>query len=166
MTDEPLPPEDPRQRWRTPAPWREFLNRRYGPIDLDAAAESDGGAVCATYYTREIDGLKQPWARVTFCNPPFDDLEAWVKKLIHEVWIAKRCETCIFVAPTRTDRHWWAIAERYAAHWYDPEGRIDYDPPPAIDPKTGEPIEPSSNREASRVWIFERRRNAKDATCM
>ena len=62
-----------RQDFRTPQ-WlfrgleEHFMCR----FTLDAAA-SEGNALCSRYYTELTDGLRSPWERRTFCNPPFRD---------------------------------------------------------------------------------------------
>src|SRR5215472_16441556 len=63
------------------------LNAEFG-FTLDVAADGKN-ARCAKYYTREDDGLAQPWApQIVWCNPPFfnpddrrdDPLRRWVRK--------------------------------------------------------------------------------------
>jgi phage N-6-adenine-methyltransferase len=57
------------------AVWQE----RFG-FTLDVAA-APHNAKCERYFTREDDGLAQSWAgERVWCNPPYSDLGAWVRK--------------------------------------------------------------------------------------
>ena len=55
-----------------------------GEIDVDPA--SDGKNVSATvHYTKEDDGLAQPWIGRVWLNPPFGNgITLWFEKLAHE----------------------------------------------------------------------------------
>lgn len=46
-----------------------MLNAEFG-FTLDAAADAQNHK-CPRYYTREQDGLKQPWPGAVWCNPPY-----------------------------------------------------------------------------------------------
>lgn len=61
------------------------LNERFG-FTLDVAA-APHNAKCRRYFTRHEDGLEQPWgiSRV-WCNPPYSDCGAWVRKAWSE-WL-------------------------------------------------------------------------------
>src|SRR5262249_51140983 len=63
-------PAGRRTDWVTP--WTVFADTaaRYGPFELDAAAQHHNAKV-ATYYTPEMNGLNLPWINRTFVNPPF-----------------------------------------------------------------------------------------------
>ena len=70
-------------------PWLvEVLRQDYGDFGLDAAA-SHGHAVAERDYTAADDALRQDWAKdcdgkPVFMNPPFNDLERFVKKAYEE----------------------------------------------------------------------------------
>lgn len=56
------------------------IEERFGyPFDLDVAA-SPRNAKAPKFYTREDDGLTQPWRGFVWCNPPYSDCGAWVRK--------------------------------------------------------------------------------------
>lgn len=60
------------------------LEARFGaPFDLDVAA-APHNAKAPEFYTREDDGLTQPWCGFVWCNPPYSDCGAWVRKAWHE----------------------------------------------------------------------------------
>lgn len=56
------------------------LEARFGtPFNLDVAA-APHNAKAPEFYTREDDGLSQPWRGAVWCNPPYSDCGAWVRK--------------------------------------------------------------------------------------
>ena len=70
---------------------------------LDVAANADN-AKCERYFTKEDDGLIQPWAgEVVWCNPPYSELRAWVAKAS-----AETSATVVMLLPAnRTEQPWW-----------------------------------------------------------
>jgi phage N-6-adenine-methyltransferase len=86
--------------------WEEFtpISERFGGFTLDVAAAAHN-AKCDEYYTREDDGLEQPWHGRVWCNPPYSDLGAWVSKAWAEL---PNCETIVMLVPAnRTEQKWW-----------------------------------------------------------
>jgi phage N-6-adenine-methyltransferase len=80
------------------------LNERFGfTVDVAAAAHN---AKCERYYTREQDGLAQPWAgEVAWCNPPYSSIAPWVDKAWHE---AQSARGIVMLLPAnRTEQAWW-----------------------------------------------------------
>jgi len=83
------------------------LEARFGyPFDLDVAA-SPHNAKAPKFYTREDDGLTQPWTGLVWCNPPYSDCGAWVRKAWEE-WRGSD--------PRTPDDHYMQLA-RDAAPW-------------------------------------------------
>ncbi len=81
------------------------LNERFG-FTLDVAAASHN-AKCADYYTREDDGLAQPWRGNVWCNPPYSDCAAWVQKAWGE-WGNRRADLVVMLLPAnRVEQAWW-----------------------------------------------------------
>jgi len=69
--------------WETPPNIFELLNKEF-QFTLDAAA-SDDNHLCANYFTKEVDGLKQDWKdEIVFCNPPYNKKDDWIKKCYEE----------------------------------------------------------------------------------
>jgi phage N-6-adenine-methyltransferase len=54
--------------WSTPQDFFDKLNEKYH-FTLDVAA-SDENHKCEHYYTKEQNGLAQPWEGVIWCNHP------------------------------------------------------------------------------------------------
>jgi phage N-6-adenine-methyltransferase len=84
--------------------WRQ-LDHEFG-FTLDAAASIDN-AKTAAFFDIEANGLAQSWAgHRVWCNPPFSDIESWVRKawLEHEAG----CELIVMLVPAnRTEQPWW-----------------------------------------------------------
>lgn len=59
------------------------LEERFGHFTLDVAA-APHNAKAPMFYTREDDGLEQPWYGRVWCNPPYSDCGSWVEKAWHE----------------------------------------------------------------------------------
>lgn len=87
--------------WATPQAFFDELNKEF-KFTLDPCATPEN-AKCKSYFTKEVDGLKQSWQGETvFCNPPYGrDISKWVKKAHDEVAIGGAI--VVMLLPTRTD---------------------------------------------------------------
>jgi phage N-6-adenine-methyltransferase len=85
------------------------LEERFGPLSLDVAAAKHN-TKAPNYYTRADDGLTQPWHGNVWCNPPYSDCGAWVRKAWWE-WNADRDykpELIAMLLPAnRVEQGWW-----------------------------------------------------------
>jgi len=92
-------------QWATPTEVFAELDREFH-FDLDPCAD-ESNHKCTRFYTKEDDGLKQPWAgsRV-FCNPPYGrSIGQWVKKAYEE---GHRENTLVvLLIPARTDTRYF-----------------------------------------------------------
>jgi phage N-6-adenine-methyltransferase len=80
------------------------LDERFGfTIDVAAAAHN---AKCDRWYSIENDGLTRSWARErVWCNPPYSDIGAWVRKAWDE-W--ETAELIVMLLPAnRPEQAWW-----------------------------------------------------------
>jgi len=86
-----------------------------GGIDLDPCSNSHTtpNVPAATHYTRDDDGLAQPWQGCVFMNPPYGrEIDDWIGKLVDEYTHGKVAEA-IALVPSRTDTQWWQRLRDY-----------------------------------------------------
>jgi phage N-6-adenine-methyltransferase len=91
--------------WPTPQYFFDEYDAELGPFDLDVCASAEN-AKCERFFTREDDGLAQPWTGKVWCNPPCGrTLPAWMAK----AWEASQttAELVVCLVPARTDTGWW-----------------------------------------------------------
>lgn len=63
-------------------------------------------AKCERYFTPEMDGLKQDWDGVVWCNPPYGrGVGAWVEKAHRTA--EESDATVVMLLPARTDTAWF-----------------------------------------------------------
>lgn len=90
--------------------------------DLDVAADEEShwaprwycgtaGEVTAAACEQGLagfDGLNMPWdgPRV-WCNPPYSDIEPWVRKAWNEVLLGECSVVAMLLPATRTEQPWW-----------------------------------------------------------
>lgn len=91
--------------WETPQELYDTLDKEFGfVVDVCATPEN---AKAPTFFTRERDGLKQPWHQYGTCwmNPPYGrEIGKWVKKAHDESLLGA---TVVCLLPARTDTAWW-----------------------------------------------------------
>lgn len=92
----------------------EFFARmveEFGPFTIDVAA-APHNAKCERFYTIDDDGLAQPWSgESVWCNPPYSDIGAWVRKAWGE-WLnpgdSEPPRGIVMLLPAnRTEQRWW-----------------------------------------------------------
>lgn len=95
---------------RTPADFFQSVVNRFGPFTLDAAASRENSK-CPIYYDLEDDGLTQPWHGYSvWCNPPFSDCGAWVRKAWdewHRPALERPARIVMLLPANRTEQKWW-----------------------------------------------------------
>ena len=86
--------------WATPQGFFDELNKEFGfTIDVCAIPEN---AKCKRFFSPDVDGLKQEWIGVCWCNPPYGkEIGKWVKKAHDSI-----CTT-VALLPARTDTRWF-----------------------------------------------------------
>jgi phage N-6-adenine-methyltransferase len=99
-----IPRTSARQEWATPwSLFRRFDEEFHFTLDVCASAEN---AKCPRFFTREQDGLAQPWRGHTFCmNPPFNEIARWMERATTAM-IEERC-TGVALVPAYTDVSWF-----------------------------------------------------------
>ena len=90
--------------WETPQDLFDELNDEFG-FDIDVCATPQN-AKCEKYYTKEDNGLNQPWDGVVWCNPPYGrEIGKWVKKA-YETNLREN-NYIVMLLPARTDTKWF-----------------------------------------------------------
>ncbi|EHZ2727268.1 adenine methyltransferase [Vibrio parahaemolyticus] len=92
-------------------PWLFHAFNAEFNYDLDAAALPES-ALCARYYTPEIDGLKQDWSKefsfnrrpAVWINPPFSDILPWVELAKEQ---QKKGVLTTLLVPHDNRTEWW-----------------------------------------------------------
>lgn len=78
---------------KTPKSLYEELNKEFN-FDFDP---------CPT--NPKFNGLKIPWGKRNFINPPYGrKIKSWIKKAYEEYL---RGKLCVLLIPSRTDTRWW-----------------------------------------------------------
>lgn len=92
-----------RDDWETPQALFDRLDAIHH-FTLDPCSTHEN-AKCARHFTKDDDGLSQPWeGEVVFCNPPYGrDIGDWVRKASEEAHRAK----IVMLIPARTDTRWF-----------------------------------------------------------
>ena len=89
--------------WSTPQTLFDTLNEEFH-FTLDPCA-TDENAKCKMYYTISENGLEKTWTGYcVFCNPPYSQIQKWVKKCAEE---ARKGATVVMLIPARTDTRWF-----------------------------------------------------------
>lgn len=95
--------------WETPQDLFDDLDAEFR-FEVDVCATADNSK-CETYFSREQNGLNQPWRGSCWMNPPYGDvIGAWIAKA-HEA--GERGATVVCLVPARTDTNWWWDHARY-----------------------------------------------------
>lgn len=104
------------EEWSTPQELFDAIDKVCGPFTLDPCATPEN-AKCDLYYTKEIDGLQQPWAPHTvWMNPPYGTvIGKWVAKAYEE---SLKGALVVCLIPARTDTTWW--------HMYVLKGKVKF----------------------------------------
>lgn len=91
--------------WATPQDFFDSLNAEFN-FNVDVCASPEN-AKCKTYFTKDQDGLSQPWTGVCWCNPPYGrEIGKWVEK----AYTSSRNRggaTVVMLLPARTDTKWF-----------------------------------------------------------
>lgn len=110
--------------WRTPKRlWEEISNRYlwdYLGTILDPCPQHDHILSCTKVSEVGTDGLSLDWSGPTFVNPPFSDIEPWVKKASESIGVV------VMLVPVRTDQPWWHLYASKAQIVFI-RGRVNYE---------------------------------------
>jgi ParB family chromosome partitioning protein len=115
--------------WFTPAIYIIAARQVMGGIDLDPAshARAQETVQAARFFTKEDDGLVQPWQGRVWLNPPYAQpaIEHFVIKLVEEVG-AGRASQAILLTHNYTDTRWFHMAGATCSAICFTRGRIKF----------------------------------------
>jgi phage N-6-adenine-methyltransferase len=106
----PQPAQKPavsKQDYCTPREFLDAVEKRFGAIRHDLAASADN-AVCADYFDEHRSAFDHDWSSlhgVIWCNPPFRDIDPWVKKAAAE---ANPRTRIVMLVPASVGSNWYA----------------------------------------------------------
>jgi phage N-6-adenine-methyltransferase len=93
--------------WYTPVEFIEAARTVMGGIDTDPASNDTAQAFiqAGAYYTKETNGLAQPWGARVWLNPPYAEPLPWIEKLLAE-FEAGRTKQAILLVNTANSPQW------------------------------------------------------------
>ena len=101
-----LRPEDwTSDDWHTPPEIVAEFEQEFGAFDCDPCCRPTT-AKAPLFYTKEDDGLAQPWCGRVWLNPPYSDPGPWLKKA-GECVANGDCELVVALVPASTDTRWF-----------------------------------------------------------
>lgn len=115
--------------WYTPREVIALVTEVLGAIDVDPAscAFAQQTVQAHTFYTKDDDGLRQPWVGTVFCNPPYKmpDVGLFIDKLCAELGAGHTTEAILLVNNS-TETDWFQRAFRRANAVCFPDGKIHF----------------------------------------
>lgn len=115
--------------WYTPKPYIDAARRVLGEIDLDPASSDVANRTvgATTYYTKEDDGLAQPWGGRVWMNPPYskDLIGAFCGKLA-KTYVSGDVTEAIVLVNNATDAEWFFDLALVASAICFPKGRVKF----------------------------------------
>lgn len=103
-------PGHSRQNYGTPKEFIEAVEKRFGKIIFDLAAE-EHNTKCEKFFSEKDNSLAQPWARLfpsenLWLNPPYSSIKDWAKKCSEES--LNRHGLILFLVPASIGSNWYA----------------------------------------------------------
>lgn len=109
--------------WQTPKALFDALDREFH-FETDVCA-TPSNAMCAKFYTKEQDGLKQEWVGSCFMNPPYGrEILKWMEKAYKSALGGGAVVVCL--VPARTDTRWWQQYAMQATEIRFISGRVKF----------------------------------------
>ncbi len=124
---------DSRQDYETPNELLDAVRDRLSITQFSAdLAASEDNAKANLYFTEEQDSLKQSWHSVSlssfdkwcWLNPPFANIEPWVKKAAEESFLGAHIATLV---PASVGANWWREWVEAYAYVSFLNGRVTFD---------------------------------------
>lgn len=144
-------PDSSRQRWQTPDWMFNYLNQRYGAFTIDGAADATN-AKCERFVTEQMNALAYNFTgENVFLNPPFGDLEPWIKMVARETQEHKARFTVILPHDISTKwARWGVLNAAEIIHVISDgvhSGRVSF-----VDADSGEPV--GGNNKGTLILHF------------
>jgi hypothetical protein len=121
----------------TQAKYIEAARRVLGEIDLDPASCAQAQRIirARTFFTKEVDGLSQPWRGRVWLNPPYcGNAGRFVQKLVAEYRAGQVIAAIILVNARDTDSEWFQALFDFVICFANHRICFDADPPPLAQP--------------------------------
>jgi phage N-6-adenine-methyltransferase len=109
--------------WGTPPELYRRLDEVF-LFTLDPAA-SNANHVAPTWYTKEQNGLAQPWPGRCFCNPPYSDPTPWILRASLAT-LTGESELVVMLLPVDTSTEWFRTIWDTAAELLLLHRRLSY----------------------------------------
>jgi len=90
---------------------------------LDVCAGIDNHK-CNFFYSKYDDGLTKEWREDFFMNPPYSEVNKWMKKAYFDTRQYK--SNALILIYAKTDTHWWHSYVENKAEVYFIEGRVKF----------------------------------------
>lgn len=112
------------EEWGTPSDFFEMLDAEFG-FTLDVCASPENAKV-SSFFTKDDDGLNQPWKGTCWMNPPYGRaIGSWIEKAAKE---AVHGATTVCLIPARTDTAYWHnVVLRFAEEVRFVRGRLHFE---------------------------------------
>lgn len=89
--------------WETPQWLFDLLDNEFH-FTLDVCA-SESNHKCEQYFSKQDNGLTQPWTGTCWMNPPYGrEIKSWMEKAKEE---SENGLTIVCLVPARPDTEWW-----------------------------------------------------------
>lgn len=120
--------ESETDEWATPPELLRPLDSAVGGFDLDPCSGAERKSIATETYTEADDGLTQAWHGTVWANPPYSDMEAWMRKAVGES-NKDGVDLILVLAPARTSTQWFHKYATKAAALTFIEGRLTFGDP-------------------------------------
>ena len=115
--------------WHTPEAEIELVHAVMGGIDLDPASNPDAQerVQAAKFFTKEDDGLAQPWEGRVYVNPPYTggEVDKFADKLVSE-FDSGNVSEAIWLSNNSADTEWFYRLTSVAAAVLFIQGRVKF----------------------------------------
>jgi phage N-6-adenine-methyltransferase len=110
---------------------RTLQNAIGGLFDLDPAAGAEECKISEKRFTKEDNGLAQDWGEshdTVWLNPPYSDLETWLKKVISEINRPDQRSPSLILCllPSNTSTQWFQNLVTQSSYLCFIEGRLSF----------------------------------------